>query len=108
KKAVEKGNIQVNSQNASPDTVLRHNDLVTHQLHRHEPPVSDTPISILAESNDWIVINKPPGIPVHPSGRYHYNSILWLLRIEKNIQAVAIHRLDRLVSLVMLRSKKWR
>ena len=45
-------------------TVLKDNDLITHQLHRHEPPVTARQIEIVVETSDVVVINKPSSIPV--------------------------------------------
>ena len=65
------------------------------------------PIGIVHEDNDLIVINKPAGIPVHPSGRYNYNSITEILRAERHasFKALPCNRLDRLTSGVMFIGK---
>lgn len=54
-----------------------------------------------------IVINKPPGIPVHPAGRYNYNSIVEIMRAERGNQwkPLPCNRLDRLTSGVMFIGK---
>lgn len=31
-----------------------------------------------------IVINKPSGMPVHPAGRYNFNSVIEIMRAERN------------------------
>lgn len=30
-----------------------------------------------------IVINKPSGMPVHPAGRYNFNSVIEIMRAER-------------------------
>lgn len=76
-------------------------------MHRHEPPVTATPIGVVHEDNDIIVINKPAGVPVHPAGRYNYNSVVEILRAERGytFNPSPCNRLDRLTSGVMFIGK---
>ena len=46
------------------ETVLQHNDLLVHRVHRHEPPVTAQPLTILHQDTNTVAINKPPSIPV--------------------------------------------
>ena len=91
----------------SVQTIVKNGDVISHTLHRHEPPVSGKPIGILHEDDDMIVINKPAGIPVHPAGRYNYNSIIEIMRAERGITTnpLPCNRLDRLTSGVMFIGK---
>ena len=54
-----------------------------------------------------IVINKPAGVPVHPAGRYNYNSIVEIMRAERGYgwNPLPCNRLDRLTSGVMFIGK---
>lgn len=71
------------------------------------------PINILYEDNDIIVINKPPGIVVHPApGHYSgtlVNALLyhcpWLEGIGGEIRPGIVHRLDKDTSGVMVVAK---
>ena len=65
------------------------------------------PIRIVHEDNDMIVINKPAGVPVHPAGRYNYNSIVEIMRAERGYgwNPLPCNRLDRLTSGVMFIGK---
>lgn len=36
---------------------------------------------VLYDTNDTLVINKPAGIPIHPTGRYFHNSLTSLLEV---------------------------
>lgn len=49
-------------------------------MHRHEPPITDKPIGIVFEDDNIMAISKPAGVPVHPTGRYNYNSVTEILR----------------------------
>ncbi len=87
--------------------IVKNGDVVSHTLHRHEPPVTALPISVLHEDDDMIVINKPTGVPVHPAGRYNYNSVVEIMRAERGHQwnPLPCNRLDRLTSGVMFIAK---
>lgn len=86
---------------------MKNGDIVSHTLHRHEPPVTAQPIGIVHEDNDMIVINKPAGVPVHPAGRYNYNSIVEIMRAGRGYDwnPLPCNRLDRLTSGVMFIGK---
>ena len=87
--------------------ILKNGDVISHTLHRHEPPVTAQPIGIVHEDDDMIVINKPAGVPVHPAGRYNYNSIVEIMRAERSHawNPLPCNRLDRLTSGVMFIGK---
>ena len=97
----------MNGKIADAKTVMKNGDMISHTLHRHEPPVTAQPIGIVHEDDDMIVINKPPGIPVHPAGRYNYNSVVELMRADRGYgwNPMPCNRLDRLTSGIMFVGK---
>ncbi|KAI1361648.1 pseudouridine synthase [Xylaria arbuscula] len=107
KYAIETGQVCVNGKAVAPTHVLKNGELVSHTIHRHEPPVSAQPIGILHEDDDMIVINKPSGIPVHPAGRYNFNSVIEIMKAERGPGWIAYpcNRLDRLTSGIMFVAK---
>jgi tRNA pseudouridine32 synthase len=107
RKAMESGAVMVNAAVVGPDYVVRNGDKITHTAHRHEPPVTADPIGIIHEDDGMLVINKPAGIPVHPTGRYKYNSLTEILKSERGPHFLPhpCHRLDRLTSGIMLIGK---
>lgn len=48
----------------SGDHILKDNDFITTKTHRHEMPVIALPLKIVHDSEDMLVIDKPPSIPV--------------------------------------------
>ena len=76
-------------------------------MHRHEPPVTAQNVGIVHEDEDMIIINKPAGVPVHPAGRYNYNSVIEIMRSERGhgFDPLPCNRLDRLTSGVMFIGK---
>jgi tRNA pseudouridine synthase 9 len=107
KGAIEAGLITINGEIAGPDTIVRNGDMIRHVQHRHEPPVSPTEVGIVAENDELLVINKPAGVPVHPAGRFFFNSVMELLRAERGASFIPrpCNRLDRLTSGIMFVGK---
>jgi tRNA pseudouridine32 synthase len=97
----------VNGKPVHTKHLVQNGDIISHTMHRHEPPVTALPISVLHEDDDMIVISKPSGIPVHPAGRYNYNSVVEIMRAERghNWNPLPCNRLDRLTSGVMFIGK---
>ena len=59
-----------------------------------EPDVN-TAIEILHEDSALIVINKPAPLPMHPSGRFHRNTLEWFLKeVYAPQKPRPAHRLD--------------
>ena len=65
------------------------------------------PIGVVHEDDGLIVIDKPAGVPVHPAGRYNYNSVIEIMRAERyyHFTPFPCNRLDRLTSGVMFVGK---
>uniref|UniRef100_A0A1I8ACK1 Pseudouridine synthase n=1 Tax=Steinernema glaseri TaxID=37863 RepID=A0A1I8ACK1_9BILA len=94
KVACKLGRIFINGkQMTDPNYVFQNNDRILHIAHRHEHPVLDKPaISFVADTDDLLVVNKPPSMPVHPCGQTG-------LRV--------LHRLDRTTSGILLFAKNY-
>ena len=102
-KALADGKVVVNGKTVPPDYRLKNGEIISHTLHRHEPPVSAQPVGIISEDDGMIVIDKPAGVPVHAAGRYLYNSVVEIMRAERSysFNPLPCNRLDRLTSGVM-------
>ncbi|EKX48445.1 hypothetical protein GUITHDRAFT_151750, partial [Guillardia theta CCMP2712] len=101
--AMELGRLRVNDEKASKDYRCRDGDVITHHVHRHEPPVTSEKIVIISDSDGILAVNKPSSIPIHPGGRYRRNSLLAILAKEHNMFDLhTVHRLDRLTSGLLL------
>ncbi|AEO64505.1 pseudouridine synthase [Thermothielavioides terrestris NRRL 8126] len=105
--AMVSGQVAVNGKTVGPNYILKNGDLISHTTHRHEPPVTAEPIGIIHEDEDMVVINKPSGLPVHPAGRYNYNSVVEIMKQERgpNFAPRPCNRLDRLTSGIMFIAK---
>lgn len=108
KHAIETGQISINGKPCEDvHKTVKNGDVVSHTLHRHEPPVTAQPIRVVSETDSLIVIDKPAGVPVHPAGRYNYNSVVEIMRAERHyaFNPLPCNRLDRLTSGVMFVAK---
>ncbi|MDI1489447.1 MAG: DRAP deaminase [Ramalina farinacea] len=107
KDAIERGNVVVNGKAVPTNYCVKNGEVISHTLHRHEPPVTGQDIGTVHEDDDMIVIDKPAGVPVHPAGRYNYNSVIEIMRAERGYQwnPLPCNRLDRLTSGVMFIGK---
>ncbi|EGV63304.1 pseudouridine synthase [Yamadazyma tenuis ATCC 10573] len=105
KKAIASGQVTLNKKPADLDTIVRNGDLISHRAHRHEPCVSSKEIKIIFENENIIAIDKPSGIPVHPTGRYRFNTITKIFQHEYGKVVHPCNRLDRLTSGLMFLGK---
>jgi tRNA pseudouridine synthase 9 len=106
--AIKDGRITVDGNKVPGSKLLERGNCIMHKIHRHEPPVTDQPVTIAYEDDDVAIVSKPASIPVHPSGAYRYNSMIYILtRQFPDTTFSIVHRLDRLTSgLVMLAKTK--
>ncbi|EGG06560.1 uncharacterized protein MELLADRAFT_116466 [Melampsora larici-populina 98AG31] len=103
--AVASGVIKINGKTITQDLIIRNGDLITNTLHRHEPPVIGDPVRILHRDDvkGLLVVEKPGSMPIHPTGRYNYNTLLSILKFDYDLPLVhTSNRLDRLTSGVMI------
>ena len=106
KRCIEEGLVKVNDEQSSVDYVVQNNDFISHTVHRHELPVTGEKIRVIHEDDDWVVVDKPASVPVHPCGRYRHNSVIFILAKELGFKSLhTVHRLDRLTSGVLIFSK---
>ncbi|EYC05381.1 hypothetical protein Y032_0082g1549 [Ancylostoma ceylanicum] len=71
--------------------------------------VRDLPLNIIAETDDLLVVDKPPSLPVHACGQYAVHTVLGQLRVNHNRTGLRVlHRLDRTTSGVLLFAKNYK
>lgn len=99
KKLIEQGELTVDGKGKSTEYLIKKDDFIEHRSHRHECPVLATPIEIIENNKEHVVINKPPSIPCHPTGRYRFNTLPFILKYENKIFNVhTVYKMDRLAS----------
>lgn len=91
--------ITVNNKKVHPEYKLKDLDIIRHTTHIHEPMQPD--IEIIAQNDDFWVVNKPFGIPCHPTGGYFKYSITKTL-FNDGRSVGCVNRLDMPVSGVLI------
>jgi 23S rRNA pseudouridine1911/1915/1917 synthase len=88
---------------------LRGNDRVKpeqHVLLWREPwdeRAPDVDVPVIYEDADLLAVNKPPGIPVHPTARYHQSTVVKMLEALRPGEHLRLsHRIDRETSGALL------
>ena len=100
------GKLQVNGIVAQASTALNGNDVIFFDAAGlYEQEVS-WEITVLEETEEFILINKPGNLPCHPAGRF-FNHTLWAwLRQARGITNIHfVNRLDRETSGIVLVGK---
>lgn len=103
---LEAGRVKVQDIIAPSQLVLKEGDTLTYEPipGRIEEPDVDTNYSILEETEDFLFVDKPGNLPIHPAGRYRTKTLLNLLEKVYPI-AIPVHRLDRETSGIVIFSK---
>lgn len=91
------------------DQTIENGDILEYTQHYHEPPVPEfgDKIEIVRELDGLVVVNKPPGLPTHPSGKYRLNSLTHIVgqQLGHKGSLFPAFRLDRLTSGLVILAK---
>ena len=105
-KILKKSGFDQNGHRLKPNTTLYEGERIV--IFRPPPKEPDVPrrFGVLFE-DEWILaVDKPAGLPVHPTARYHRNTLTGLLRdLYGDDKPIIGHRLDRETSGVLLCAK---
>lgn len=107
--AIASGEIKLNDQVVKPSQKVKQNDRVIVRIATQTKlktirPQTEIKIEIVEKNKDFIVINKPLGISVHPNDHEHENTVVnWALAYYPQIRDVGessfrpgiVHRLDK-------------
>jgi len=106
--------VLVNGKESKPSRILREGDVVFVKLDVPEVDLSSIPLEILFEDDDVMVVNKPAGYMVHPTGRHIFGTLLNAIykrmkdrgEIEAGYEPLLCHRLDKNTTGALLLAKK--
>lgn len=120
KKAIDSGAITINRKQSphlilgklKPSMQLIAGDEVLVLTERKEEPPVNFNYKIVFEDDVLFVIDKPANLPVHPAGRYFFNSLLVHLKtqghnlpLKLEREFYLVHRIDKETSGVLVLSK---
>ncbi|CDO96076.1 unnamed protein product [Kluyveromyces dobzhanskii CBS 2104] len=103
-------------QHLEGDPVIKNKDILLTYQHNHEPPVKywGEPITdenhvvgipIIYQDEQLLVINKPHGIPVHPTAYFYKNTLTELLKDHLGYPVHPCYRLDKITSGLLILAK---
>ncbi|QLG74456.1 hypothetical protein HG535_0G03390 [Zygotorulaspora mrakii] len=121
---IRKGQYKIirDGQSLEPEEALHspieNSDIIETSSHKHEPPVLKwcdeeidiegkkvAGIDIVFENEDLLVLDKPNGIPIHPTGQFYQNTLTEILKAH-NKEARPCYRLDKITSGLLIMAKK--
>jgi 23S rRNA pseudouridine1911/1915/1917 synthase len=89
-----------------PSHRVRDGEVIVVFRPRWEEPDAPRDVPILFRDDHMIAVDKPAGLPVHPSARYHQNTLTTVLSERYPGERLALaHRLDRETSGVLLAAR---
>lgn len=119
---IQKGCYQITRGDIKLDpfvTPIKSGDIIISKQHKHEPPIKQWCISdiesqsspnkiagmnIIYEDDHTLVIDKPTGIPIHPTGQFYQNTLTEILKLHGKI-AYPCYRLDKVTSGLLIMAK---
>jgi 23S rRNA pseudouridine1911/1915/1917 synthase len=97
------GDCDVAGRAARASTRVQAGQRVSFRRPAPDEPVVPRELTIRYTDPDFYVIDKPAGLPVHPTARYHFSTLTAVLRERLPDEFVrVVHRLDRETSGLML------
>ena len=100
--AIRQGEILLNGVATRPARILHGDETVDFIVpDLSEPPVA-TDYRILADLPQYIVVDKPGNLPVHPSGCFFTHTLLMLLRRDLGTELYPVNRIDRETSGIVM------
>ncbi len=91
----------------SPDRIVRAGERFENLLPGTVEPAVDGNIEVVFEDDQFVVINKPAPLPLHPSGRFNRNTLHYILdQLYRPEHPLLVHRLDANTSGVLVLCRK--
>ena len=120
KKVIDSGSITIKRNQSphlmvgklKPSSILIPGDEILVMSERKPEPEVSFDYKVIFEDDIFLIINKPPNLPVHPAGRYFFNTLLVHLKTEAlkipakaGLEFYLVHRIDKETSGVLVLTK---
>ena len=100
------GFVKVNGDVATLETVAHRGDKVLYHVANYSEPEVPTDYKVVFEDDEFMLVAKPAGVPVHHTGHIFYNTFTAIVRRGTDYEtATPMHRLDRDTGGLMLFAK---
>lgn len=100
--AIREGNVTLNHRSSKPSQLLKVRDKVyVLSTNTGAEPEVDLDYRVVYEDDAILVVDKPGNLPVHPTGRYFFHTLLTQLRVQNGNEVdqkkefYLVHRIDR-------------
>jgi len=91
-----RGLVAINGRTADISTIAHRGDKVVYHVENYSEPEVPTDFETVFEDDEFVLVAKPAGVPVHHTGRIFYNTFAAIIRREFDSEtATPMHRLDR-------------
>lgn len=103
---VEAGRVTLNGVVALGEEAVRPGDRIVYTVQGYSEPEVPTHFERIWEDDEFLLVGKPAGAPIHSTGRIFFNTFTSVLRRAfANEELQPLHRLDRDTSGIMLFAK---
>ncbi|WP_407449252.1 pseudouridine synthase [Fibrobacter sp.] len=103
---ISRGLVTINGNPATLETLGYRGDKVIYHVENYSEPDVPTHYETLFEDEEFLLVAKPAGVPVHHTGRIFYNTFTAIIRRGFDCEtATPMHRLDRDTGGIMLFAK---
>jgi 23S rRNA pseudouridine1911/1915/1917 synthase len=79
--------------------IVQSGEIVYLVRERFEEPITPLHFGVLHQDDSVLLVDKPAGLPMHPTATYHKHTLSYLLRTQYEAQSLFVpriaHRLDR-------------
>lgn len=106
---IESGRIRDGNRPLGEGFSLKAHQKISHYLPEVREPAVAANITVVSETENWLVVNKPAPLPIHHGGRYYKNTLLYMLGEMGYKPLSPAHRLDAVTSGLVLfsRNRVW-
>jgi len=107
KRIIEAGDFRKCDDVLKPSQVMHYGEVVRlWRLPPEEEQLNMASVGVLFEDNDWLVVDKPPDLAIHPTARYLNHTLTgWLKYYAPGVPVHPCHRLDRETSGIVMCAK---
>lgn len=104
---IRSGQVLINGEMVRPSRRIQPGDRIDYSFERGPEPEINRNVRIIYEDESILVLDKPPNLPMHPSGQYFRHTLFFLLKEMFGDDFVChfVNRLDRETSGVLLLGK---